>query len=211
MTDSPRRVCIADDHTLFRNGLKQLVESNRSLVVTDEYGDGRAVLNAARDGRWDVLVLDLSLPLVSGAEVLRRLHEQQPSLPIVVLSMYSEEHHRTRSLREGAVAYLSKTASAEQTLSIIDRASRRELLVEDELSHKKPDSFELPHERLSSREFQVFLMVARGVAQGDIAAELNVSPSTVSTHIARIKDKLDVDSIADMVRYAFELRLLPRD
>jgi DNA-binding NarL/FixJ family response regulator len=210
VTNSARRVCIADDHTLFRTGLKLLIESRAELVVADEFGDGRAVLNAAKDKRWDVLVLDLSLPLVSGAEVLRRLHESVPSLPIVVLSMYSEEHHRARSLREGAVAYLSKTADAEETYSVIALASRGELIAERSPSEKQ-ERFELPHERLSPREFQVFLMIARGLPQGDIAAELNLSPSTVSTHIARTKEKLGVDSIADMVRYAFELRLLPGD
>lgn len=209
MNETLPRVCIADDHTLFRNGLKLLIESRGALRVVGEFGDGRAVLNAAREGLWDVLVLDLSLPLVSGVEVLRRLRELAPSLPVVVLSMYSEEHHRARSLRDGAVAYLSKTASADETYETIERAARG-LQVEASARAEKA-SIELPHERLSPREFQVFLMIARGLAQGDIAAELNVSPSTVSTHIARAKEKLGVDSIADMVRYAFELRLVAGD
>jgi DNA-binding NarL/FixJ family response regulator len=210
VTMAPRRVCIADDHTLFRSGLKLLVESRAELVVVDEFGDGRAVLNAVKETRWDVLVLDLSLPVVGGAEVLRRISESVPSMPIVVLSMYSEEHHRARSLREGALAYLSKTADADETYSVIARAARGELIAQAPFGEKQ-ERFELPHERLSPREFQVFLMIARGLPQGDIAAELNVSPSTVSTHIARTKEKLGVDSIADMVRYAFELRLLPGD
>ncbi|MBL8602981.1 MAG: response regulator transcription factor [Myxococcales bacterium] len=214
MGTSPRpiRVFLADDHAIVRQGLRQLLETAGDFLVVGEAVDGRAVLNAPDKDSWDVLVLDLSLPRVSGVEVMRRLHESQPGLRVVVLSMYPEDQYGLRMLKEGAAAYLGKTEPPETIIDTIRRVAAGEV-VRTEAVHRAEEaarsrSERAPHETLSAREYQVFMLIAQGRTVADIAAELNLSGSTVSNHLAHVREKLRAQSNGEIVRYAYRAGLI---
>lgn len=207
------RVFLADDHALVCAGIERIISTLPDMTVVGTAADGRQVLLAAEAGaEWDVLVLDLSLPKVSGMEVVRRLRSLRPSLPILILSMYPEDQFAARLLHAGASAYVSKEKPPEDLLVAIRRlaaggaplATRQgaaSLAVP--LAANGP-----PHATLSAREHQIFVLITNGRTVSEIAAELNVSISTVSTHLARVKEKLGAHSIADIVSYAHRAGLV---
>ena len=198
-------VAIADDHELFRQGLRQLLANEPDIAIVAEFANGRAVLNAEDKEQWDVLVLDLTLPLVSGFEVLSRLQETHPNLKVLVLSMYDAEHYGARVRRAGAAGYLSKTDPSRKVVDALRALGRGESLPIAVAAHIQEL---LPHERLSAREHQVFMLLVRGRSVADIAAELNLTPSTVSTHVANVREKLHVQNLAEIIRYAFQAGLV---
>lgn len=204
------RVFIADDHAIFRQGLRLLLERAPDLQVVGEAEDGRKVLQHPERASWDVLLLDLSLPKVSGIEVLRRLREELPSLAILILSMYPAVNHAVRLFQLGARAYLSKTHSASEVVDAIRTvAAGLEYHSEETRSLlRNSTGAPAPHETLSAREYQVFLLLAQGRATLDIAAELNLTPSTISTHTMRIREKLGVQTLGDIIHYAFRVGLV---
>jgi DNA-binding NarL/FixJ family response regulator len=206
------RVFLADDHAIVRQALRQLLESAGDFVVVGEAADGRAVLNAPDKQQWDVLVLDLSLPRVSGVEVFRRLREAAPTLKVVVLSMYPEDQYGLRMLQEGAGAYLGKTAAPEAIVDTIRRVAAGEIVRTEALARAEEAARarhqRAPHETLSAREHQVFTLIAQGRGVSDIAAELNLSGSTVSNHLAHVREKLGVTSNGEIVRYAYRIGLI---
>ncbi len=199
------RVAIADDHELFRQGLRQLLANESDIAIVAEFANGRAVLNADGKEGWDVLLLDLTLPLVSGFEVLTRIQETNPSLKVLVLSMYDAEHYGPRVRRAGASGYLSKTDPSRKVVEAIRALGRGESLPTLVAAHIQEL---LPHERLSAREHQVFMLLVQERSVADIAAELNLTPSTVSTHVANVREKLNVQNLAEIIRYAFQAGLV---
>jgi len=202
------RVFIADDHEVVRQGMRHLFDTTSDIRVVGEAVDGRAALQAAENADFDVMVLDLSLPKVSGIEVLRRIHKDHPTLPVVVLSMYPEEAFAPRMLNEGAAAYISK----ERPLADVEAAIRRALIAtphapRDTGEHARATATQ-PHEALSAREYQVFLLIVQGRSNVEIAAELDLVASTVSNHLAKVKHKLSARTVADIVAYALRLGLI---
>lgn len=207
------RVFLADDHAVVRAGLERVISTTEDMSVIGTASDGRQVLLLAEAGAdWDVLVLDLSLPRVSGMEVLRRLRSLRPSLPILILSMYPEDQYSIRLMREGASAYLSKERSLEELLAAIRRLAAGGTYLTDsqaaQIIEAPAESERPPHARLSAREHQVFVLIINGRTVSEIAAELDLSTSTVSTHLSRIKDKLGARSIAEVVSYAHRAGLV---
>lgn len=200
------RIFLADDHAIVRQGLRRLIEEQDGMCVVGEAADGRAVLLAEGKETWDLLVLDLSLPKVGGLEVLRRLREEHPKLRIVVLSMYPEDQYGLRLIQEGAAAYLSKELSASDVLAALRVVASGGTYLSPAITaqmRQRPTNGSSPaHANLSAREHQVFTLIFQGQTVTDIAAELNLSASTVSTHVARIKEKLGVRSIGEIVAYA---------
>lgn len=186
---------------MVRLGIKRVFRDLGSFEVVGEAEDGRQVLNAADAERWDVLILDLSLPKVSGPEVLKRIRERFPELPIVVLSMYPEEHYAGRMLAAGATAYVSKERPPADLVEAVRAAVRGEPfpVLEAELQSGARGA---PHESLSRREHQIFIRIAEGHAVAEIAAELDVHSCTVSNHLAKVRRKLGVTTVAEVVRYA---------
>lgn len=206
------RVFLADDHSIVRQGLRKLLEQDGAMSVVGEAADGRAVLSAAGRETWDLLILDLSLPKVGGIEVLRRLREELPRLKIVVLSMYPEDQYGLRLVKEGAAAYLSKdmdTAELVRAIRVVAAGGTylSEGLVQQLRVGAAPRA-EAPHASLSAREHQVFTLIFQGRAVSEIAAELNLSVSTVSNHVSRIKEKLGARTIGDIVTYAHRAGLV---
>ncbi len=202
------RVFLADDHEIVRAGLRHLLDAQLDLVVVGEAADGRAVLKPGALDGVDVLVLDLSLPRVDGSEVLRRVKRQRPELPVVVLSMYPDDPFAKRALEVGAFEYLNKTTPTEMVVEDIRRAASG-VRVKRSAGLERPsaDTGEL-HERLTPREFQVFLLLLRGRNVSDIAAELDLSLPTVSTHLGKVREKLGVRTNGDILNYAHRAGLV---
>lgn len=205
------RVFVADDHAIVRDGLRRLLAGEPGMELVGETHRGHVVLERAGVERWDVLVLDLSLSDIGGIEVLRRVREQVPTLRVVVLSMYPEEQYAARLLRMGASAYLSKGRSSDEIIRAIRAAAQGRRYVTPTAADAllTPGDDRPAHERLSPREHQLFVLVLQGRAPGDIAAELALTPSTVSSHLARIREKLGVRTNGEVMQYAWRAGLVP--
>lgn len=203
------RVFIADDHAIVRHGLRQLIEGTGDMQLEGQAADGRELLAAAETGTWDVLVLDLSLPKVSGLEALRRLRELRPRLAVVVLSMYAEEQYAVPVMRAGAAAYLSKDRPGEDLLAAIRKAAAGGTYVTETVAEqvlRAPEKGQkLPHETLTAREYQIFTLIVHGSTVSEIAAELDLTAGTVSGHLQKVKTKLGVHSVAEIVSYAHRM------
>ena len=210
MTRPPIRVFLADDHALVRLGLRQLLEREADVTVVGEADDGRRVLLAEGKDDWDVLVLDVSLPKVGGIEVLRRLRADHPRVRIIMLSMYPEDQYAERMLAQGASAYLSKDRRPDEVLAAIRAVHAGKPWPGGGPAHPPSltDEARPPHSKLSAREYQVFTLLFQGSTVSEIAAELDLRASTVSNHVAHIKEKLAVRSIADIVSYAHRAGLV---
>lgn len=199
------RVFLADPHAVVREGLRRIIERQGDMIVAGEAADGRAVLLAAGRETWDILILDLRLPKVDGFEVLRRVHEAQPALRVIVFSAYPEQQYGFRVLNEGAAAYLSRDMDAAELTRAIRVVAvggtylSRGLTRRMQLGAPAPEG---PHATLSARQNQIFTLVFQGRTVSDIAAQLDLAVSTVSNHVGRIKDKLGARSIGEIVSYA---------
>lgn len=206
------RVFVADDHAVLRDGLRRLLDDSGDLACVGACGDGEEVLQRAATESWDVLVLDLSLPTRGGVDVLRQLREGKPELPIVILSAYPEEQYALRMLKAGASGYVAKGRPTAELLEAIRRCARGGRYLSEEVADQavvmRHRSGLQPHELLSEREHQIFVLLATGRTPSQIARELNLSASTVSTHIGRIKEKLSVTSNGEIIQYAFRLGLI---
>lgn len=200
------RVFLADDHAVLRRGLQLMLEGTGQMTIVGTAADGHEALVSEAIERCDVLILDLNLPRISGTEVLRRLRQRRPELPIIVLSMYAEDQLGLHLLHEGAAAYLSKQRPPEELIAAIHRVIRGKTYVTDTLAERAllgpQGQSELPHEQLTPREHQVFVLLLQGRAASEIAAELDLHASTVSNNIRRIKDKLGAHTIGEIVSYA---------
>jgi two-component system invasion response regulator UvrY len=197
------RVFIADDHDVVRHGIRHVLADLGGFEVVGEARDGREVLNSPLLATCDVLVLDLSLPKVSGAEVLRRVRATWPDLAVVVLSMHPEEQFAARALADGAAAYASKQRPSAELIAAVRRAGAG---ARDTPPAPATDA---PHLRLTRREHQIFLLLVSGRSVVEIGAELDVHACTVSNHLANVRTKLGVQSVPELVRYALAHGLLP--
>lgn len=200
------RVFIADDHAIVRAGIRQLLETASDIEVVGEASDGRKALLLLESTPCDVLLLDLSLPVLSGGEVLKRVREKWPQLPVLILSMYPEEQYARRLLNSGAAGYLSKDRSEDELLEAVRRlAAGRSYVtatVAEQTFAAPHTRSSAPHESLTAREHQIFTLIIQGRTVSEIAAELDLGGSTVSTHMAHIKAKLGVRTAAEFASYA---------
>lgn len=200
------RVLIADDHTVVRSGLRQIVATVPDLAVAGEAGNGSEVLAGVRGGGCDVVLMDMTMPGVSGVDLIRRVRSERPGLPILVLSMHNEAQVVSRALRAGAAGYLTKDCDTDVLIAAIRKVAGGGRFLDPTLVEAMvfvgADGEAPPHEALSDREFQVLQLVAAGLSLADIGARLNISAKTVSTHKQRLMEKLGIDNNADLVRYA---------
>jgi DNA-binding NarL/FixJ family response regulator len=195
-------VFIADDHPIVRQGLRELIERQPDMRVVGEADDGHAVVNAEGRASWDVLLLDLSLPRLSGIEVVRRLRAERPAPHIIILSMYPEDQYAARLLEEGAAAYLSKSLPPHEVIRALRAVAAGETYARPRRRSEPVLPGEPPHKSLSAREHQIFMRLFQGRTVTEIAAELDLSVSTISTHVTHIKGKLRARSIGDIINYA---------
>jgi DNA-binding NarL/FixJ family response regulator len=207
------RIVVADDHTIVREGLKQLLSAAPDLSVVGEAQDGHQVLERVRALDFDVLLLDMSMPGKSGIELIKQVHSEKPKLRILVLSMHEEEQYAVRAIKAGASGYLTKDSASAQLVSAIRKVAGGGAFITDSVAQQlalgaMPQTEGPPHSALSDREFQVFRELVSGKAVSEIAAELNLSVKTVSTHKARIMQKMNMNNPAELIRYAIHHRLV---
>ena len=207
------RILIADDHTIVREGLKQILAETPDMVVADEARNGQEVLAKVGNKEYDVVLLDISMPGRSGLDILKQLKGERPKLPILILSMYSEEQYAMRALRAGASGYMTKESAPDELIVAIRKVSEGRKYVTPSLAEKLAISLELgeekaPHELLSDREYQVMCMVASGKTIKEIADELSLSVKTISTYRSRILEKLSLKTNAAITHYAVQNRLV---
>ena len=206
------RILVADDHTIVREGLKQILAKHSDLQVAGEAANGNDVLHLVRDDKWDVLVTDMSMPGRNGLELIKLVKQTQPALPVLVLSMYDEEQYAVRAIRAGASGYLNKESASEQLVSAIRKVAAGGVyasaaVTQALFSTLRNNRGAQPHEQLSDRELQVLQMIAAGKSITEIAELLSLSPKTVSTHKSRMLEKMNMSNQAELIRYAIEHRL----
>ena len=207
------RILIADDHTILREGLKQILSECRDMVVAGEADNGLEALKKVREEEWDVVVLDMSMPGKSGIELVKLIKSEKPRLPILILSMHKEDQYAVRTLKAGASGYLCKDSASAQLVSAIRKVANGGIFISSEVAEKlayglRPMSDAPPHTLLSDREYQVFMMLVQGKGLTEIAADLNLSVKTVSTHKTRIQEKMNADNLSVLIKYAIKHDLL---
>jgi len=207
------RILVADDHTVVREGIKQILAGQDDMVVEDEAGSGQEVLSKTALKSFDLVLLDISMPGRSGLEILEELRAARPKLPVLILSMHPEEQYAVRTLRAGAAGYLTKASAPQELIAAIQKVSRGGKYVTVSLAEKL--AFELDagaekplHERLSNREYQVMLMLASGHSVREVAEELCLSSKTISTYRTRILEKMEMKKNAELILYAVKNNLI---
>ena len=206
-------ILIADDHPIVREGLKQIIAEAPDMVVAAEASNGYELLDKVRNSDFSVVVLDITMPGIMGLDVLKQLRSEEPDLPILILSMHSEEQYAVRVLRAGASGYLTKASAPDQLLGAIRKVSRGGKYVSASLAEKlayelDAESEKLPHETLSDREYQVLCLIASGKTVKAVAEELSLSVKTVSTYRSRILEKMRMNSNAELTHYTIQNRLV---
>jgi len=209
------RVLLIDDHAIVRQGLAELINDQPDLITCGEADSPPQALKVIPEVKPDVAVVDVSLNSGDGIELCRQIHEQWPSIAILVLSMHDEALYAERALRAGARGYVMKQEPQETVMAAIRRVLKGDTHLSEKMAAKLLRSFTgsranadtQPLERLSDRELQVFRLIGQGRSVKDIADELFLSPKTVETHKEHIKQKLNLDSSNDLLRYAIEARV----
>jgi two-component system, NarL family, invasion response regulator UvrY len=207
------RILIADDHPIFRAGVKEILLKEKDVESIGEADTGHKVLELARKRRWDVVLLDLTMPGKDGLEALQELRRERPALPILVLSAHPEDQLALRLLRSGAAGYLTKDKAPEVLLTAIRKVLRGEKYISESLAEKialdtVSGATKSLHEMLSQREYQVMAMIAAGKTGKEIAKKLFLSIRTVSTYRARVLEKMNMKTNAELIRYALQNKLV---
>jgi DNA-binding NarL/FixJ family response regulator len=207
------RIVVADDHTIVREGLKQILDAAGDLQVVAEAKNGHEVVEHVRGLAFDVLLLDMSMPGKSGIELIKQVHDEKPRLRILVLSMHEEHQYAVRAIRAGAAGYLTKEGASSQLVQAIRKVAGGGAYISAEVAEQlalgaMPDAKGPLHASLSDREFQIFRMIAEGKSVSDIAERLNLSVKTVSTHKANILQKMNMSTQAELIKYALTNRLV---
>jgi DNA-binding NarL/FixJ family response regulator len=203
------RVLVADDHSIVRDGLKRILEATTDLQVAGEAADGDQALALVKANDYDVVMLDMSMPGLSGIDLIKRLRLEKPRLRILVLSMHGESQYAARVLKAGAAGYLSKDSPAQALLGALRKIAAGGVHIGEAAAASLLQAGDKPaHETLSDREFEVLRLLVEGLGPTEIGARLHLSVKTVSTHKTRILEKLRLKSTAELVRYALEQKLL---
>lgn len=207
------RILVSDDHTVVREGVKQILAGLDDMVVEDEAENGQETLEKVTRGTCDMVLLDISMPGRSGLEILEDILNVRPKLPVLILSMHPEEQYAVRALRAGASGYLTKASAAQELIGAIRKVSRGGKYVTASLAEKLAIELDSKadkqrHEKLSNREYQVMLMLASGKSVSEIAGELCLSVKTVSTYRTRVMDKMRMKKNAELTFYAMNNHLL---
>jgi two-component system invasion response regulator UvrY len=206
------RILIADDHAIVRHGLKQIIDESGEMRVVAEAASGIEALRKIRERECDVVLLDISLPDMSGIDVLKQIHAEQPHLPILILSIYPEDQYASRLIKAGAAGYLTKESAPPEVIGALRRVAGGKKYISpavaEILANEISDAEEkLPHQNLSDREYQIFLLLASAKTVTEIADALALSVKTVSTYRSRILDKMRLDNNAELMRYAVDHHL----
>jgi DNA-binding NarL/FixJ family response regulator len=201
------KVLITDDHPVVRRGIRQILEDDERIGLVQEAGNGKELFEKLNEQLFDVILLDISLPGRSGLDLISQIKRTRQSAAILILSIHSEEIYAIKALKSGAAGYLTKTSAPEELISAIIKVSKGERYISPSLADALAESFisdsEKPlHQLLSARELEVLELFAEGKKVVQIAAELSLSPKTVSTYRERLLEKLKLHTTADLIRYA---------
>jgi two-component system, NarL family, invasion response regulator UvrY len=207
------KVLIADDHAILRGGLKELLVRHLEDVECGEAATAQQVLAQVQAQPWDVLILDITMPGRSGYDILSDVKLAQPKLPVLILSMHPEDQYAKRALKAGARGYLKKESAPEELIQAVRKLLAGSRYVSPALAEQFArdlhESADRPaHETLSAREFEILVMIGSGKTVSQIAEELHLSATTVSTYRARILEKMKMETTAELMRYAFRNRLV---
>jgi DNA-binding NarL/FixJ family response regulator len=203
------RVLLADDHAMFREGLKQVLSRTSDLVVADEAGNAQQILEKVQKSDFDVIILDISMPGRDGMDVLKQLKQMKPQLHVLVLSMYPEDQYAFRAIKAGASGYLTKNRASQELIEAIRRIASGRRYISADVAEQlaidiEKDSNRPIHQRLSDREYQVMCLIASGKAVKEIAEELSLSTSSISTLRTRILRKFGMKTSAEITHYAIK-------
>jgi two-component system invasion response regulator UvrY len=206
-------ILVVDDHALIRKGLKMLLEESADFAVTGEAETGAQAVKMAREQHFDLVLLDISLPDKHGMDVLKQLKLEQPDMKVIVLSMYPEDQYGVRALKAGAVGYINKQSAPENLVGAIQQVISGKkyisgTLAEQLLNNLIGDSQELPHQRLSNREYQTLCLMSSGNSLTEISEIMMLSPKTVSVYRARMLEKMNFKNNAEAVHYAIAHNLV---
>ena len=207
------RILVADDHAILRRGLKEILERELQDVGIGEAGTAEQVLSQLESHDWDLVILDITMPGRTGLDVLKSLKGLHPRLPVLVLSMHPEDQYGKRVLRAGASGYMNKESAPEELIKAVRKVLTGGRYVGPALAEKlatdlSPAHDKSPHELLSDREFEVLRRIGGGQSIGQIAEEMNLGVTTVSTYRTRLLTKLDLKTTAELVRYVIENQIL---
>ncbi|MDP2142441.1 MAG: response regulator transcription factor [Gammaproteobacteria bacterium] len=207
------RILVADDHAIVRQGLHRILALAEDMEMAAEAENAREVLRQVESGRFDLLLTDLNMPGTTGVELIGRVRALRPQMPILVLSMHNEPYMVNRAITAGASGYLTKDSDPDMILAAIRHCARGLHYIHPELGARmlfgeQQSQGQEPHERLSKREMQVFLLLAKGLCINQISEKLYISGKTVSTHKFRIMQKMGLDSVSELVRYALRNHLV---
>jgi len=208
------RVLVADDHAVVRQGLRQILSEEPDILEVGEAGSVAETLRLSREAEWDVVILDITMPDGSGLDILRELRHEKPELPVLVLSVHSEDQYALRVLRSGAAGYLTKECAPQELVEAVRRVVSGGKYVGLDLAERLAevlagDRNAQAHELLSDREFQILCLIGSGKSASEIAQELSLSPKTVSTYRRRVLDKMHMSSNVELTRYVLEQQLIP--
>lgn len=207
------KILICDDHKIVRDGLKQILQQLGRETVIGEAGDGYEALNLLKNHPFDILLLDISLPGMTGMEILQSVKAKWPAMNVLMLSMMPQEQYAILALKLGASGYLTKDTASEELLLAIRKISEggkyiSSALAENLALHLTKDTNKLKHEFLSNREFEIMLKLANGKSLQEIGNELFISDKTVSTYRSRIMEKMDLSKNTELTRYCIEHSLI---
>ncbi len=208
-----KKILIVDDHEVVRDGLKKILDERPDITIFGEANTAPEALRLAREQDWNIVVLDLSLGSRSGLEVLKELKQSCPKLPVLILSMHSEEQYARRAFKAGAAGYITKDSPRAELLKAIDRIIEGRKYVSPTLAERLAVDLEkggdrLPHETLSDREFEVMRLIGSGKTVGEIATLLSLSDKTISTYRARLLEKMEMKTNAELTHYAIQNKLV---
>jgi DNA-binding NarL/FixJ family response regulator len=211
-TTQPLKILLADDHAIVRRGVRHLIASEYNVAIFGEAATAQQALELVWQESWNLVLLDISMPGRSGLDVLRELKDARPATPVLVLSMHAEEQFALRVLRAGASGYVTKDTLDDDLTHAVERvlAGGRYLSADlaGRLAGVLAGADQTPHERLSDREFEVLLLLARGVALKEIGAQLSLSINTISTYRLRLLEKMNLQTNAALVHYAIHHGLI---
>ena len=208
------KVLVADDHALIRKGLKQILDDTSDIRVTGEAETGMQAITMARDNKYDLALLDITLPDKHGIDVLAQLKLQCPGLPILILSMHPDEQYAMRSIRAGAAGYMNKQSAPSQLVTAIRQVASGRKYISSALAEQlandltKDSRQEVSHQILSNREYQTLCLMASGKSLSEMADIMSLSAKTVSVYRARMLEKMGFKNNAEAVRYALNHHLI---
>jgi DNA-binding NarL/FixJ family response regulator len=203
------RILIADDHKIVRDGLKRIIAAAADMEIAAEAANGDEALALVKAQEFDLAMIDMSMPGLAGMDLIKRLKIEKPKLRILVLSMHGEHQYAARALKAGASGYLNKDSASEALLGAIRKIAAGGVHISEAAAATLLQSGDKPaHETLSDREFEVLRLLVEGLGPTEIGGKLHLSVKTVSTHKARILEKLGLGSTAELVRYALDNKLV---